>query len=481
LLLLCPLARAATLHVVVHRNAARGPLVVALIPNDDSRAATAIATRELSAQTSDATFDGVGAGSYLVLVKGQQPLERISAQSVVAANDRRVINVAIPRRLADVRITLGGAPLARAEVTFTRSAPRWETTATTDANGEIRSAIWEEGGYIVGVRGAGLRAPVIRAATLAGSPASLGIDIPTRFVRGRIVDRSGRPMQGVTVALRTTANEIAPLVRQMTDADGVFEFVGVLPGPQTVRALPIGYLRPDPIELDLAEAETSREVDFVLDRGDSRPVSVVDAHGDPVDGAMVVCADDGAVRSETFTDARGAAVVAMPAERSTTIYVFPRDGSMAIQRLPAQSAERARIVIPKAAASLRINTLATDGAPISDVSLLMRVNGEIVPPDVAHALERQQGLALQTNEQGVAALAHIPPGTYEFWPYRGEREAEALLDTCFDVIANCSPLIEPALATEWSVASVEVKQTTPKGQKVTRTVQTAVPVRAAVK
>jgi len=61
------------------------------------------------------------------------------------------------------------------------------------------------------------------------------------------------------------------------------------------------------------------------------------------------------------------------------------------------------------------------------LSLLMRYNGELLPPDIAHLLESQQGQALTTDESGVARLAHIPPGVYEFWPYTADSEAEAVL------------------------------------------------------
>ena len=81
---------------------------------------------------------------------------------------------------------------------------------------------------------------------------------------------------------------------------------------------------------------------------------------------------------------------------------------------------------------------------------------------------------------GLACTSCQTDGTCAASPESGTR-CRFNIDTCFDVIANCSPLMEPALATEWSVASVEVKQTTPKGQQVTRTIQTAVPVRAALK
>ena len=83
--------------------------------------------------------------------------------------------------------------------------------------------------------------------------------------------------------------------------------------------------------------------------------------------------------------------------------------------------------MPAANASLEVATLTTDGGALPDVSLLMRYNGQLLPPEVAAELQRQQGVAFGTNENGIARLANIPAGVYEFWPYRSEAEASALL------------------------------------------------------
>ena len=57
-------------------------------------------------------------------------------------------------------------------------------------------------------------------------------------------------------------------------------------------------------------------------------------------------------------------------------------------------------------------------------SLLMRYNGELVPAEVAEALAAIQGLDLMTGPQSEAHLRNIPSGSYEFWPYRTDSEAE---------------------------------------------------------
>jgi hypothetical protein len=50
-----------------------------------------------------------------------------------------------------------------------------------------------------------------------------------------------------------------------------------------------------------------------------------------------------------------------------------------------------------------------------------------VPPAVARRITIIQGLRLTTNADGEVVLHNIPPGWYQFWPYRGDEEAQAIL------------------------------------------------------
>ena len=58
----------------------------------------------------------------------------------------------------------------------------------------------------------------------------------------------------------------------------------------------------------------------------------------------------------------------------------------------------------------------------------MRIDGTVVPPAVSQQLFTR-GVRLRTNAEGSISLAHIPPGTYDFWPYRSEAEGQMLYDT----------------------------------------------------
>jgi len=127
------------------------------------------------------------------------------------------------------------------------------------------------------------------------------------------------------------------------------------------------------------------------------------------------------------TDAAGRAAAMLTGAAAGTLYVFPANGSLAVRHLDREPAGPIRVSVPSPAAALEISTLTTTGAPLPEVALLMRYNGEVVPPSVAGELRKRQGSTLETDAEGSTRLANIPTGTYEFWPYRTPEEAEALL------------------------------------------------------
>jgi hypothetical protein len=59
-----------------------------------------------------------------------------------------------------------------------------------------------------------------------------------------------------------------------------------------------------------------------------------------------------------------------------------------------------------------------------EVAFVMRYNGEVVP----QAVVRELGV-LYTDGDGLARLPRVPPGFYEFWPYRTEHEMASILET----------------------------------------------------
>jgi hypothetical protein len=86
-----------------------------------------------------------------------------------------------------------------------------------------------------------------------------------------------------------------------------------------------------------------------------------------------------------------------------------------------------RVSLPSPSSSLMIRALTLTGATMPPFLLLMRYNGELVPPEVAEELTSLQGLQLRTGDDSEAHLQNIPAGSYEFWPYRTKAEAASIV------------------------------------------------------
>lgn len=406
-MLLAGPASGATITVHVARNGDRSPLDVRLGLARDDREPAWMAVRHLTPSRGDVSFRDLGAGHYALLVEGPKPLQRVSAHAVVAANDDRTLTIGIQPRPFHGRFTLGGTPLANATVTL--HAADFTTSATTDARGLIDEPLWQGGDVRLKIDSPRLGAPYAAQVRLTGH---LVLDLEPRVVRGVVRGTNGEPVAGASIVLRAEDEDRRVPRRTTTNNKGEFRIDGVRPGSQSLRVSASGYLRGKPIEFQIAEREHVENV--VLDPGLGSSIEVVDASGRAIPGVTVVCATGNTIRSITRTDALGHAHVATP-----------RDGNaMLFAGLVAQRAARsARMVIPPGSASLQLELLVTDGMPLTDLPLLVRYNGAIIPPEVARVLGIQQ----RTDARGRAVLSHVPPGVYELWPYRSDEEAEALM------------------------------------------------------
>jgi hypothetical protein len=415
---------AATIRAQLDRGRYQGPVELRLgVKNDDAEPRW-FAWRTLGAGQSEAVFDDVPRGSYIVLVSGVGPLQRFSIETGVGASDTRRLPITLPGGTARGRVTRGDAPLGGASVELHHYTQFWSTKATTNAAGELTGPSWLDGQFSAAITGGGLRERYDTEVRIVRGPASeFAISLPNRVVRGRVIDTAGAPLANAPVALRSVTPELARNRRTTTDNDGTFAFEGVNAGMQTLRVLADGYLRPKPDEFFLTDRETDHEAVLEVSAGRPRAIEVTGADAKPVAGAKLVCAVESRVVSVATTHADGRATVAMPERGTSILYIFPAAGSLAVRRLGG-GGDVERIRVPAGSATLDVETLTTDGAPVSGINLLLRYNGELVPPDVLRQLE---SLRLLTGDDGRAHLARIPPGTYELWPYRSAEEADLLM------------------------------------------------------
>ncbi len=169
--------------------------------------------------------------------------------------------------------------------------------------------------------------------------------------------------------------------------------------------------------------------DLQLTHGIQQTVRVVDARGGPIAGASLFTSCGGHIKATTLTNAEGRAQVALSHAGSCAIYALPKEGSIAVARVSGN--EPLVLRVPDGSSSLRLALKSENGDVFSDLWLLLRIDGTVIPPAIARQLA-SRGLALITDTAGSISLAHIPPGTYEFWPYRTEAEGQMLYEVAPD-------------------------------------------------
>jgi hypothetical protein len=435
-LLLDRTASAATLKVEVSRQGFTGPIQVAVAPRVDGRPPQWSATRTVAAGRSTVSFDGLTEGLYVVLASGPQPLQRLSAKANLGS-DGSSLRLVIPRSKTVLRATLAGKPLARAGIALTHDELRWHTEVETGEDGRFTGELWEPGLYSANVTRDRTSAPhhvEVSISDVSISLRPLTIDVPDRHVRGRVL-AGGRPLAGAIVTLRSENSQSTLNVRTHSTPDGRFEFFGVREGALTLTARAPSYLDSDAARFELRGPSAQHSIDLELTRGEPRVVRVVDAHGHPISGATLLTSCDGHVKSRSVTNTEGSADVALPGGASCAIYVLPKEGSIAVGRF--EGSERLLIRVPEGTSSLRLALRSEAGVAFSDLMLLMRIDGMVVPPEVARLLG-SRGFSLVTNEEGSISLQRIPPGTYEFWPYRTTAEGQMIYETASEFAAPIS-------------------------------------------
>jgi len=424
-------ACAATLNVEVNRQGFTGPIQVAVAARVDGRPPQWSTTKTLAAGKSVVRFEGLTEGLYVVLASGPQPLQRLSAKANLGA-DGCTLRLTVPRSKTVLRVTLAGEPLSGAVIALTHAGLRWHTEVETGGDGSFAGELWEEGVYTASVTRDRTSAP--HHVDVRLSPEPVTIDVPDRHVSGRVL-AGGRPVAGAIVNLRSENSESILTLRTHSAPDGRFEFFGVREGALILTARAPSYLDSDAAAFELRGSPARQSIDVELTHGEPRAIHVIDAHDAPIAGATLITSCGGHVKSTAATNAVGDANVALPAGASCAIFVLPKEGSFAVE--PVKGPEPLRIRVPDGSSTLRLALKSVAGQPFSAMSMLMRIDGMAVPPAIARILA-SRGFLLVTNEEGNLSLDRIPPGTYDFWPYRTTAEGQLLYETATEFAAPIS-------------------------------------------
>ena len=404
------------------------PLSLELLVRAGDDAWKTVAHRALDTTTRRMRFDALEPGIYQLLIKGQQPTERLATKIVLGSKDNRSIAIDIEPIDVAGRITYAGTEIGGVLLLRNKEF-QWRAGIAVAEDGTFRAPMWQRGEYTYEVRGPALTTPFHDHVDLAGT-SPLAIDIPDGRIRGVVREKN----DGAFVARAAVVLEGESLTRMFTDAEGRFDFTGVKDGPYTVSVVSPAHLDREPIAVQIDGANRLRELAVDLERGRDLSLTVVDQDDAPVVDAFVFVTTGTKVCSRTITDGEGHTNVAAPASEPATLFIVPRTGPFAVVRVAKRHSGALQVHLGPASSSLHIRTQTLNGAEIPPFSLLMRYNGTVVPLEIADALA-VRGLILAKGTATDVRLENIPIGSYEFWPYRTSEEAEAILSTADDVAA----------------------------------------------
>lgn len=416
------LGRPARLRVTLTERP-RGDLSAVLQVTTAAEQLAVVRRARLDASQKSLDFDGLGSGVYVLLIRGEGTLQQFATKINLGSGDDRTEKIEIHPLPFTARVTMGGEPLRHAEIALRNLSFYWHADLETDDAGRFAGELWQPGDYAAEYRGSTAASSYLQPVTLGSTaPVSLNLDIARREVRGQLVDSDGFPAAGARVFLRTNVGDDSSTVRTETAPDGRFAFEAVLPGEQRVSVIADGYLIPDEVHFEFHPGDTLRDVPIRLESGMLRTLRVTDAAGHPPVAADVVAVSNGVLRASASADQEGRVRIPV-VDAATVVFILGRDGSLAALR-PNDDLTAVTLAAP--ASSLRITTRTTLGQPLPSVAMLIAYGDEVLPLEVASHFERAHG-SLRTDRAGDLTLRNLPAGTYRFWPYATEAEAESIL------------------------------------------------------
>lgn len=389
--------------------------------SEEGEPTTRVASQPLRAGETLARFEGLDEGDYEVRLQGSGPFERYAESFPVKAGELSTERIELTPVPLDVFIVREKRGIAFAKLSLAHLDPKWETEVSMDGGGHARGNLWQEGLLIARVSQPGTGGMLITRRSVTGpGPVEWRIELAGGAVTGTVTDSVERfPIAQAKVYLETKASDSTQQLHALTDDQGRFEFAFVPEGSQTVTVSAVGYAT-EQRTFPLSSAAPERSFRFEMVPTETIAVRVVNSYGVPLVGATLT-EGLGALAEQWVTDAEGRVSVPFRRGETKTVYVLPREGSLAIATLsvqPGQDGPKDQVItVPKGEATIDIRTQDQSGAAVPDVELFLRYNGVVIPQAVTRLMLRLQGNVLRTGSAGGTQLRNLPIGYYELWPY----------------------------------------------------------------
>lgn len=378
-------------------------------------------------------IEGLEPGDYRVIVMGEGPLQRFGVPVTVGDGMIAEAAVRISPAVIELDVLFDDKPLNGATVELWFEWNTWRASVTTDTEGRSREEIWQRGSY---------RASVSQAPLVPYWSDTRDIDedgttrwtiaIADRKLIGRVIDEANQqPLGDAMIILEwSKAKGDVAMTTQRSAVDGTFEFAAMPMSSYSLQASKEGY---QPLQTPVfnmtGEARTESR-DLLLRRSVGRPLRVINSHGAPIPSAAVYVAGREGARGVGRTDDGGRSVLTVEDDESGTIIVLPKSGSIGFGRFAALMASGAGEIVIRVAdstVSLEVVAESSDGESIGGVSVMLRVDGVLIPHEVRMAMTNYQGVPLLTDAQGRMLFPHLPAGRYEIWPLANRDDLMAVM------------------------------------------------------
>lgn len=427
------LDRGGSLRVRITRDMKKYPELSVEVLRVENRKQIHVGSAKLHASSGDWVVQDLDAGDFIVIASGEMPLQKLAKTATVKSGERATVDLEIEPIDLLGSVSRGSTKVAEAAVTLKSSQYGWSATVQTDDRGSFEHELWQSGRFAALVFAPGLTEPYLTASEISDTPmAHLDLVIPSGRIAGRVVDSvSQQPVAGAAVTLDSVSPEgTTRSLGATADEKGEFAFEGVARGRHSVTAEARSYIRSAQQSFVFEDDGESKQVAIALAPGDRFPLLVTTAAGTPIAGASVT--QNSLLFSEApATDGAGRVDVGIDSSRGALLMVIPKTGSFTLYRVPPGSdipSEPVQVVVKPAAASITVTTLDdATSAPIRNVHILVRYNGEFIDPLLVRILAGIRGVGMTTDQRGQFAWLDLPDGTYDFWPYGSDSEAAEIM------------------------------------------------------
>jgi hypothetical protein len=368
-------------------------------------------------------------GKYLVVVEGDGPLERLEVPLTMKnADAEHEIRVEPFQLQGNVRF--GDAPLSEGAVELIAPEHTWRVGLPL-TGGAFSATMWQRGVLDAWVNGPAIAAgELFTSPDLGDDPSRWEIRIEKRMIVGHVFDALTK------TPLRTGSFEVVGKSENSESyfpadikPDGSYQILAHTVGTYTLRILEPDYM-PYSAEVRMTAEDRIRTHDIALEKGVLQPIDVVIPAGVGLPHVSVlegVQSDRVNPEFMSRTDERGHYELRGLPGQSRLLYFVPREGSFAVARVQmprtSQDSKPLQVVVPAPSCALRVRIVDGDGKP-APAGLLIRYNGEFVPPAILRFVTSESGGMGGTGE---TLLPRLPAGSYEVWALVSDEEELQLI------------------------------------------------------